>query len=180
LKRSAPYASRVLIASARVPGHKVAPPRRHQLVPAQTHQIAVAELQHRHRFAECQLKLVARIRAPEQAGRCDCASTFCSSAVNQACVSLIVRGVGRRSSERHRRAADKRLLLPVIWLVAKRNQARTADSEREWHTQQVSAFRRGGAGAGAPDAYVKGRARRSTTRCHSASCRTLGTLAHYS
>jgi hypothetical protein len=58
----------------------------------------------------------------------------------KACVSLVVRGVGRRSSERHGRAADKRLLLPVIWLVAKRNQARTADSEREWHTQQVSAF----------------------------------------
>jgi hypothetical protein len=30
LKRSAPYASRVRIASARVPGHKVAPPRRHR------------------------------------------------------------------------------------------------------------------------------------------------------
>jgi hypothetical protein len=44
-------------------------------------------------------------------------------------------------------APDKRLLLPVIWLVAKRQQARTADSEREWRTQQVSAFRRGGAGA---------------------------------
>jgi hypothetical protein len=37
-------------------------------------------------------------------------------------------------------AADKRLLLPVIWLVAERQQARAADSEREWHTQQVSAF----------------------------------------
>ncbi len=88
-------------------------------------------------------------------------------------LSLVVRGVGRRSSERHRRAADKRLLLPVIWLVAERNQARTADSEREWHTQLVSAFRRGAAGAGAPDAHEKGRARRSTPRCHSASCRTL-------
>jgi hypothetical protein len=32
------------------------------------------------------------------------------------------------------------LLLPVIWLVAERNQAHTADSEREWHTQQVSVF----------------------------------------
>jgi ankyrin repeat protein len=70
------------------------------------------------------------------------------------------------------------LLLPVIWLVAKRQHARTADSEREWHTQ-VSAFRRGGAGAGAPNAHKKGRARRSTKRSHSASCRTLGTLAHY-
>jgi hypothetical protein len=56
------------------------------------------------------------------------------------------------------------LLLPVIWLVAKRQQARNADSEREWHTQLVSAFRRGAAGAGAPDAHEKGRARRSTTR----------------
>jgi hypothetical protein len=84
------------------------------------HQIAVAELQRRHRFAERRLKLVARIRAPEHTGRCDCG---CSSAVSQACVSLVVRGVGRRSSERHRRAAHKRLLLPVIWLVAKRNQA---------------------------------------------------------
>jgi hypothetical protein len=70
------------------------------------------------------------------------------------------------------------LLLPVIWLVAERQQARTADSEREWHTQQVSAFRRGGAGAGAPDAHERGRARRSTTRCHSASCRTLGAHWH--
>jgi hypothetical protein len=70
------------------------------------------------------------------------------------------------------------LLLPVIWLVAERNQARTADSEREWHTKQVSAFRRGAAGAGAPDAHEKGRARRSTTRCHSASCRTLGAHWH--
>jgi hypothetical protein len=60
------------------------------------------------------------------------------------------------------------LLLPVIWLVAERHQARTADSEREWHTQQVSAFRRGAADAGAPDTHEKGRARRSTTRCHSA------------
>jgi hypothetical protein len=125
-------------------------------------------------------------RANEGAGArgpvcpCDCASTFCSSAVSQACVSLIVRGVGRRNSQRHRRAADKRFLLPVIWLVAERRQARTADSEREWHTQQVSAFRRGAAGAGAPDAHKKGRARRSKTRCHSASCRTRGTLAHYS
>ena len=67
-----------------------------------------------------QLKLVARIRAPEQAGRCDCASACCSSAVSQACVSLVVRGVGQRSSEHHRRAADKRLLLPVIWLLAER------------------------------------------------------------
>jgi hypothetical protein len=47
------------------------------------------------------------------------------------------------------------LLLPVIWLVAERQQARTADSEREWHTQQVSTFHRGGAGAGAPDAHEK-------------------------
>jgi hypothetical protein len=78
---------------------------------AQTHQIAVAELQRRHRFAERQLKFVARIRAPEHAGRCDCASACCSSAVSQPCVSLVVRGVGQRSSERHRRAADKRLLL---------------------------------------------------------------------
>jgi hypothetical protein len=108
------------------------------------------------------------------------ASACSSSAVSQACVSLDVRGLGRRSSERHRRAADKRLLLPVIWLVAKRQQAHTADSEREWHTQQVSAFRRGGAGAGAPDAHERGRDRRRTTRCHSASCRTLGTLAYYS
>jgi hypothetical protein len=101
--------------------------------------------------------------------------------VSQACVSLVVQGVGRRSSERHRRTADKRLLLPVIWLVAKRQQARTADSEREWHTQQVSAFHRGAGGAGASYAHKKekGRARRSTTRCHSASCRTLRTLAHY-
>jgi hypothetical protein len=52
------------------------------------------------------------------------------------------------------------LLLPVILFVAKRNQARTADSERMWHTQQVSAFHRGVAGAGAPDAHEKGRARR--------------------
>ncbi len=119
--------------------------RRHAAIAgaAQTHQIAVAELHHRHRFAERQLKLVARIRAPEHAGRCDCASACCSSAVSQACVSLVVRGVGRRSNERHRRAADKRLLLLWIWLVAERQQARTADSEREWHTQQVSAFRRG-------------------------------------
>jgi hypothetical protein len=64
--------------------------------------------------------------------------------------------------------------------LLQRNQALTADSEREWHTQLVSVFHRGGAGAGAPDAHEKGRARRSTTRCHSASCRTLGTLAHYS
>jgi ankyrin repeat protein len=51
--------------------------------------------------------------------------------------------------------------MPVIWLVAKRQQARTADSEREWewHTQQVSAFRRDAAGAGVPDAHEKGRAR---------------------
>ncbi len=111
----------------------------------------------------------------ERAGRCDCFSACC-----QACVSLVVRGVGRRNSERHRRAADKRLLLPVIWLVAERQQARTADSEREWHTQHVSAFHRGSAGADAPDAHKKGRARRSTTRCHSASCRTLGTLANFS
>jgi hypothetical protein len=151
--------------------------RRHAAIARapQTHQIAVAELRRRHRFAERQLKLVARIRAPEHAGRCDCASACCTSAVSQACVSLVVRGVRGRSSERHRRAADKRLLLPVIWLVAERQQARTADSERERHTQQVSAFRRGGAGAGAPDAHKKGRARRSTTRGHSASCRTLHT-----
>jgi ankyrin repeat protein len=70
--------------------------------------------------------------------------------VSQASVSLVVRGVGQRSSERHRRAADKRLL-SAIWLVAERNQASTADSEREWHTQPVSAFRCGAAGA------VKGR-----------------------
>jgi hypothetical protein len=50
--------------------------RRHAAIAraAQTHQIAVAELQRRHRFAERQLKFVARIRAPENAGRCDCAS----------------------------------------------------------------------------------------------------------
>ena len=138
--------------------------RRHAAIAraAQTHQIAVTELQRRHRLAERQLKLVARNRAPEHAGS-DCASACCSSAVSQACVSLVVPGVGRRSSERHRRAADKRLLLPVIWLVAERQRWRTADSEREWHTQHVSAFRRGGAGAGAPDAHEKGRARRSTT-----------------
>jgi hypothetical protein len=40
------------------------------------------------------------------------------------------------------------------------------------------AFRRGAAGAGAPDAHEKGRARRPTTRCHSASCRTLGAHWH--
>jgi hypothetical protein len=154
--------------------------RRHAAIAraAQTHKIAVAELQRRHRFAERQLKPVARIRAPEHAGR-STAPALAAPVQSQASVSLVVRGVGRRSSGRHRRAADKRLLLPVIWLVAKRNQARTADSERKWHTQQVSAFRRG-AGAGAPDAHEKGRARRSTTRCHSTSCRTLGTLAHYS
>ena len=122
---------------------------------------------------------VARIRRAGARGPvCDCASACCSSAVSQACVSLVVRGVRRRSSERHRRAADKRLLLPVIWLVAERQQARTADSERERHTQLVSAFRRGGAGVDAPDAHEKGRARRSTTRCHSASCRTLGAHWH--
>ncbi len=60
---------------------------------------------------------------------------------DQACVSLVVRGVGRRINER-RCEADKRFLLPVIWLVAERQQASNADSEREWHTQQVSAFRR--------------------------------------
>ena len=54
----------------------------------QTHQIAVAELQRRQRFAERRLKLVARIRAPEYAGRCDCASACCSSAVSQPRVSL--------------------------------------------------------------------------------------------
>jgi hypothetical protein len=69
---------------------------------------------------------------------CDCASACCSSAVSQACISLVVRSVGRRSSERHRRAADKRLLLPVIWLVAKRQRSRTADNEREWHKHNRS------------------------------------------
>jgi hypothetical protein len=137
------------------------------------HQIAVAELHCHHLFAERQLKLVARIRASEHAG--DCASACCSSAVSQG-----VRLAGRpRCRATQQRApltrADKRFLLPVIWLVAERQQARTADSEREWHTQQVSAFRRGAAGAGAPDAHKKGRARRSTTRCHSASCRTWHT-----
>jgi hypothetical protein len=126
------------------------------------HQIAVVELLRQHRFAERQLKLVVRIRAPEHADRCDCASACCSSTVSLACISLVVRGVGQRSSERHRRAADKRLLLPVIWLVAERQRWRTADSEREWHTQQVSVFRRGGAGAGV-HAHKRGRARRDDT-----------------
>jgi hypothetical protein len=98
--------------------------------------------------------------------------------VSQACVSLVVRGVGRRSNEHHRRAADKRLRLPVIWLVAERNQASTADSERQWHTQQVSAFL----------AVVLVLVRQMRTRevglaarrhAVTASCRTLGTLAHY-
>jgi hypothetical protein len=53
--------------------------------------------------------------------------------------------------------------------LAKRKQARTVDSECEWHTHLVSAFHRGADGVGgAPDAQEKGRARRSTTRCHSA------------
>ncbi len=54
---------------------------------AQTHQIAVAELQRQHRFAKRQLTLVARIRTPEHAGRCDCASACCSSSVSQACLA---------------------------------------------------------------------------------------------
>jgi hypothetical protein len=155
--------------------------RRHAAIAraAQTHQIAVAELQRRHRFAERQLKLVARIRAPEHAGRCDCASACCTSAVSQACVSLVVRGVGRCSSERHRRAADKRLLLPVIWLVAKHQRARTGDSEREWHTQQVSAFRRGGAGAGAAVRQMRTRKVGLATR-RVAALYAHCTLAHYS
>jgi hypothetical protein len=64
-------------------------------------------------------RLVAR-RANQGAGHAAGATAPALSArvQSQACVSLVVRGVGRRSSERHRRAADKRLLLPVIWLVA--------------------------------------------------------------
>jgi hypothetical protein len=94
------------------------------LVPRRRTRSRVAELQRRHRFAERQLKLVARIRAPEHASMCDCDCAYCSSAepVSQACVSLVVRGVGQRSSEHHRRAADKRLLLPAIWLVDERQQ----------------------------------------------------------
>ncbi len=68
------------------------------------------------------------------------------------------------------------MLLPVIWLVARRNQARTADSEHEWHTQLVSALHRGAAGAGAPDAHEKGLDDMLSQRelAHS------GTLANYS
>ena len=160
-------------------GHKVAPPRRHRSCRA-AHQIAVAELQRRHRFAERQLKLVARIRAPEHAGRCDCSSACCSSAVSQACVSLVVRGVGRRNSERHRRAADKRCCcrsscslpsairraLPTASACGTHNRSQRFIAVllvlvRQMRTRKV--------GLAA-----------STTHCHSASCRTLGTLAHYS
>jgi hypothetical protein len=78
-------------------------------------------------------------------------------------------------SEHHRRASDKRLMLPVIWLVAERQQARTADSEREWHTQQVSVFRRdAAAAAGVPNAHEKGRA----ARRHVDTARVAALLAH--
>jgi hypothetical protein len=100
------------------------------------------------------------------------------------CSEPSVRLAGRPSCRATQQRAPPtpggQLLLPVIWLVAKCQLARTADSERERHTQQVSAFHRGDGGAGAPDAHEKGRARRSTTGCHSASCRTQRTLAHYS
>jgi hypothetical protein len=58
-------------ASAGPQSRAATPPSAHA---AQTHQIAVAELQCRHRFAERKLKPVARIRAPKHADRCDCAS----------------------------------------------------------------------------------------------------------
>jgi hypothetical protein len=118
-------------------GHKVAPPRRNQLVPRR---------RTRSQLPSCSASIAspsASSNSSRESGRRSTragatAPALAASAVSQACISMVVRGVGRRSSERHRRAADKRLLLPVIWLVVERQQARTADSEREWHTQQVS------------------------------------------
>jgi hypothetical protein len=65
------------------------------------------------------------------------------------------------------------LLLPVIC-----HQARTADSEREWHTQQVSAFRRGGAGAGAAVRQMRRKVGLAARRV--AALYAHCTLAHYS
>jgi len=174
LKHSAPYASRVRIASARVPGHKVAPPRRHRSCRADAPD------------RSCRAAAPSSLRrAPAQTRRANQGAgargqVRLRQRLLLECSEPGVRLAGRpryRATQQRapltRAADDKRLLLPVIWLVAKRNQARTSNSEREWHTQQVSAFRRGRVGACAPDAHEKGRARRSTTRCHSASCRTL-------
>jgi hypothetical protein len=87
------YNSRALVASARAPGHKVAPPCRHRSCRADAPDRSCrAASPSPLRRAPAQ----TRIRAPERAGRCDRASACRSSAVSQACVSLIVRGVGRQ------------------------------------------------------------------------------------
>jgi hypothetical protein len=69
------------------------------------------------------------------------------------------------------------LLLPVIWLVAERQRAHTADSERERHTQQVLAFRRGGAGAGVRQ--MRTRKVGLAARRHAVIARVAALYAHW-
>jgi hypothetical protein len=137
--------------------------RRHAAIAraAQTHQIAVAELQRRHRFAERQHKLVVRIRAPENPGRCDCASACCSSAVSQG-VRLAGRPRCRATQQRAPPTRGGQAVAAAGHLARCRTAASaSASGTHNWSQSFVAVLV-------------------LTTRCHSASCRTLGTLAHYS
>ncbi len=145
---------------------------------AQTPQIAVAELQHRQRFAKRRLKLVVRTGAGARG------EVRLRQRLLLECSEPGVRLAGRPRSratqhERHRRTADKRLLLPVIWLVAKRQRrappTASASGTHKWSQRFIAVL------------LVLVRQMRTRKvglaarrRCHRASCRTLGTLAHYS
>jgi hypothetical protein len=177
LKRSVPYDSRVRVASARVPGHKVAPPRRHQLRADAPDRSCRAAAPSSLRRAPAQTRRADQ--APEHAGQCDCASACCSSAVSQACVSLVVRGVGRRSSERQRRRRTSGCCCRSSGSLpnASRRAPPTA-SARGTHNRSQRFV-----------AVVLVLLRQMRTRkvglaarrhAVTASCRTLGTLAHYS
>ncbi len=112
--------------------------------------------------------------------RCDCASACCSSAVSQACVSLVVRGVGA-TQQRAPPTRGGQAVAAAGHLARCQTQSGappTASASGTHNSSQrfvamvlvlVRQMRTRKVGLAA-----------STTHCHSASCRTLGTLAHYS
>jgi hypothetical protein len=140
------------------------------LMPHRRTRSQLPRLQRRHRFDERQLKLVARIRAPSTRASATAPALACSSAVSQACVSLVVRGVGRRSTERHRRRRTSGCCCRSSGSLpnAIRRTPPTASASGTHNRSQCSRW----CWCWCADAHEKGRARRSTTRCHSASWRT--------
>jgi hypothetical protein len=123
-----------------VPIHKVSrPPRRHQLVPRS------APDRSGRAAAPTSLR-----RAPAQTCRANQGARGKRAGATAPALAARVRRARRASRWSSEVSGDaaasathsggQLLLLPVIWLVAERQQARTADSKCEWHTQQVSVF----------------------------------------